>query len=63
MVSPPPRTARRLLYVVDAHLSLGDLDAAVGSAYRAVDLLGILPPPASRTSTGGDSPLTSPRPL
>ncbi|MBB5121229.1 hypothetical protein [Streptomyces eurocidicus] len=40
----PPRTARRLLYVVDAHLSLGDLDAAVDSAYRAVDLIGSLPP-------------------
>lgn len=41
---PPPQTGRRLLYAVDAHLSLGDLDAAVEITLRAVALLGTLPP-------------------
>ncbi|MEU8548899.1 hypothetical protein AB0C81_18225 [Streptomyces roseoverticillatus] len=39
-----PYTARRLLYVVDAQLALGELDAAAHSVQRAVALTGILPP-------------------
>lgn len=41
---PSPYTARRLLYLVDAQLALGELDAAAHSAHRALALVGSLPP-------------------
>ncbi|UQI46107.1 helix-turn-helix domain-containing protein [Streptomyces sp. HU2014] len=45
---PSPYAARRLLYVVDAQLALGELDAAAHSAHRAVALVGRLPPGLAR---------------
>ncbi|UQA92328.1 helix-turn-helix transcriptional regulator [Streptomyces halobius] len=41
---PSPCAASRLLYVVDAQLALGELDAATHSAHRAAALVGNLPP-------------------
>lgn len=41
---PPPHTARRILHAVDAHLAVGDVDAAAECAHHAVDILGSLPP-------------------
>ncbi|MFD3945270.1 type 2 lanthipeptide synthetase LanM [Streptomyces sp. NPDC058579] len=43
-----PYTARRLLYVVDVQLALGDVDAATRSAHRATALTGQLPPGLAR---------------
>ncbi|MEW2574968.1 hypothetical protein [Streptomyces syringium] len=39
-----PHAARRLLYVVDVQLALGELDAAAHSAHRAIAITGTLPP-------------------
>ncbi|MEU2870561.1 hypothetical protein ABZ769_15355 [Streptomyces olivoreticuli] len=43
-----PYAARRLLYVVDAQLALGELDAATPSAHRAVALVGSMTPGLAR---------------
>ncbi len=41
--APLPRTAVWLLYAVDTHLALGQLDVAAQAAHQAVDLTGALP--------------------
>ncbi|MFB7911322.1 hypothetical protein ACFC1T_33290 [Kitasatospora sp. NPDC056076] len=43
-----PHTALFLLYAVDTHLALGELDVAAALAHRALDLTGVLAPGLAR---------------
>ncbi|MFB8239574.1 hypothetical protein ACFC58_23770 [Kitasatospora purpeofusca] len=46
--TPLARTAVWLLYTIDTHLALGQLDIAAEAAHQAVDLTGTLPPGLAR---------------
>ncbi|GGP85783.1 hypothetical protein [Streptomyces melanogenes] len=46
--APSPYAARRFLSVVDTQLALGELDAAVHTAHRAIAVVGSLPPGMAR---------------
>lgn len=46
--APLARTAVWLLYTIDTHLALGELDVAAEAAHQAVDLSGTLPPGLAR---------------